>query len=232
MTASSDTGPTFTYRLKPIARLGRWASGLIGGIGVMSALTGIGYAYYLYLLVQIESNELSFFDSAFELAELWNGIIAVGYLLFLTGGMIVYLFWVYRAAANVHAVRPHAMTIRPGWAVGWNFIPIALFWKPYQAVRQIWQASHDIQYLERVEVPVIFGWWWGCWLASLFIDRFIGFDVIDLEFENLSALKWESAAFIASSAAFTPACYFLFKIIREITRVQKTLASNTAGIFE
>lgn len=37
---------------------------------------------------------------------------------------IAVLRWIYRASRNAHAFGP-AMTVTPGWAVGWFFVPIA-----------------------------------------------------------------------------------------------------------
>ena len=31
----------------------------------------------------------------------------------------------------------------PGWSVGWFFVPIMNPWKPFQAMREIWQASAE-----------------------------------------------------------------------------------------
>lgn len=36
-------------------------------------------------------------------------------------------------------------TMTPGWAVGFYFIPIALIWKPFQGMSQIWSATFEGQ---------------------------------------------------------------------------------------
>ena len=47
----------------------------------------------------------------------------------------------HRANYNARQLGAADMRFTPGWAVGWHFIPIAWFWKPYQAMTEIWRAS-------------------------------------------------------------------------------------------
>jgi len=76
----------------------------------------------------------------------WGGIDALLILfqvalLFLT--IIPFLMWVYRANWNAHALGAVGMRYRPGWAVGWYFIPIASLWMPYRVMREIWQGQRQ-----------------------------------------------------------------------------------------
>lgn len=57
------------------------------------------------------------------------------------GTIIVYLLWTHQAAKNVRAFGQQMLEFTPGWAVGWWFIPIANYWLPYKALREIWKAS-------------------------------------------------------------------------------------------
>lgn len=106
-----------------------------------------------------------------ESAELTGGAAlyaAVGLtdalLTFVT--IIFFSMWIYRAAANIVAAGTIGFDYTPGWAVGWFFVPIANLFKPYAAMRQIWNASHGEQgdQLERPEGLLAI--WWGCWLLS------------------------------------------------------------------
>jgi len=124
------------------------------------------------------------------------------------------------------------MEITPGWAVGWNFIPIATLWKPYQAIRQIWQASHNLQAPESVPVPNLFVWWWTFWIITQFINPSWEDDVSVLDGGEIGEAQSDTIWSIAEFVTVAAACYFLFRIIREINRVQKTMASNTASVFE
>lgn len=80
--------------------------------------------------------------------------------------IIFFSMWICRAAANIVAAGTVGFDYTPGWAVGWFFIPIANLFKPYAAMRQIWNASHGGQgdQLERPEGLLAI--WWGTWLLS------------------------------------------------------------------
>lgn len=70
------------------------------------------------------------------------------------GSWISFLMWMYRACNNAWSYGRGFLSITPGWAVGWWFIPIASLYKPYVAMRETWTASHDGQ-----GSPLILGWW-------------------------------------------------------------------------
>jgi len=72
--------------------------------------------------------------------------------------------WIYLASSNAHAFGPD-MTITPGWAVGWYFVPFANLVKPFQAMREIWHASHESSGAYDERVPIL-GVWWGLWITS------------------------------------------------------------------
>jgi hypothetical protein len=73
--------------------------------------------------------------------------------------------WIYRASANAHLFSD-GMTISPGWAVGWYFIPFANLVKPYQAMKESWLASHYGSDWGAGEAPVVIRWWWLLWIVT------------------------------------------------------------------
>ena len=69
-------------------------------------------------------------------------LIAIAYLVvFIVSGFLI-LKWIYRANYNARQLGASGMKFTPGWSVGWYFIPIFTLWKPYQAMKEIWKASH------------------------------------------------------------------------------------------
>ncbi|HET9863637.1 MAG TPA: DUF4328 domain-containing protein, partial [Steroidobacteraceae bacterium] len=57
----------------------------------------------------------------------------------------------------------------PGWAVGWFFIPVASLWKPYQAMRSLWQMSRHVHKPGVQDTSWVLPTWWALWLVSIFI---------------------------------------------------------------
>ena len=80
--------------------------------------------------------------------------------------IVFFSMWIYRAAANIVVAGTVGFDYTPGWAVGWFFIPIANLFKPYAAMRQIWNASHGRQGDQLEQAEGLLAIWWGCWLLS------------------------------------------------------------------
>lgn len=74
------------------------------------------------------------------------------------------LIWIYRSAHNagVHATR---MDFTPGSCVWWYFIPIATFWKPFQAMREVWNEAARQAGEDADGGGALLGVWWFTWLA-------------------------------------------------------------------
>jgi hypothetical protein len=100
-----------------------------------------------------------------------DNIWRVRYLAFARAGallitLIFFCIWVFRANKNVRRQGAHGLQNTPGWAVGWYFVPIASYWKPYLAMKELWQASHKPRGWEEVTTygPVTI--WWIFWILS------------------------------------------------------------------
>ena len=130
---------------------------------------------------------------------------------------IAVLRWIYRTSRNAHALGP-AMTVTPGWAVGWFFVPVANLWKPFQAVSETWQVSADPRAPDAVPIPTVLRIWWGCWIASSIISN------IDFRLsmqaesaEQLIAASWFTVAAVPVDIALTIA---LATIMRRLSQMQ------------
>ena len=79
---------------------------------------------------------------------------------------VLFCMWTYRANYNARQLGAPDMQFSPGWSVGWYFIPIANFWKPYQAMREIWQASANPAHWQQQPRGSILPVWWTLLLLS------------------------------------------------------------------
>ena len=101
------------------------------------------------------------------------GIALILYAIILIMCMIVFLMWLYRARSNLPALGAADVRWSPGWSIAWWFIPIMSLFRPYQVVKETWQAS-DPTSLSRWSSdrpPGIYGWWWGLFLAYGFVGN-------------------------------------------------------------
>ena len=67
--------------------------------------------------------------------------LSVLLIIFAIAAFIMLLVWVYAAHRNLPALQSHDGEFTPGWAVGWFFIPFMNLFKPYQAMRHLWNES-------------------------------------------------------------------------------------------
>lgn len=151
--------------IKPLGGLTKTLSTLIQLTITVTALAVLAdiYDYYSYanLPPDVDPNEVILpSDTVTGIIGLIQTILAI-----VTG--ITFLMWIYRTNKNLHALSGEDMIFTPGWAVGWYFIPIACFYKPYQVMKEIWKVSHKNQAMTD---PIV-GWWWTLWLISNFLGR-------------------------------------------------------------
>jgi hypothetical protein len=103
-----------------------------------------------------------------------SGFIGLMMLPAFVATAIAFCMFINRANKNVRALGAVGMEFTPGWAVGWFFIPLANLWKPFQAVREIYQASDpnaDAVNWKLTPTAPLLGWWWAMWLLSNFVGQ-------------------------------------------------------------
>lgn len=87
-------------------------------------------------------------------------------------GLLV-LAWTWRANANARGLGAVGMRFTPAWAVGWYCVPLANLVKPYDAMREIWQASAHPQGWSQQSEPLSLRWWWILLLLAVGTGGFV-----------------------------------------------------------
>lgn len=164
------------------------------------------------------TNDLAYADA------LWMDEISVitgtAFVICLALTLIVNGRWIYTAARDANRANPGEDRISAGWAVGWYLVPIMNWFKPYQAMEQIWTGT-----LHR-PVPRWFGLWWGSWVALSIADNVIS-RVTESSLNDPDAyLRWNMASGVTCFLWVIPAVLFL-RIIREVSAA----APQQAEIF-
>jgi hypothetical protein len=155
-------------------------------------------------------------------------VLAVAGLVALGISLIAAIFcfvWIYRAMAVAHRVMP-TLTISPGWAVGWFFVPIASLWKPYEAVAQIVEGSAGPR---MVATRSLAGWWWGAWLARTAIGFFASIAARPSSVGGELTTGYGVALMLSCVVGIATACLFQ-EIVRRVTAAQ--MGAVEAGIFD
>lgn len=124
---------------------------------------------------------------------------------------VLFCRWLYRSYQNMIVLQPRApwgiggLPFTPGGAVASFFIPVLNLWRPYQAVRELWDRSvPDEQTWQGAPVVVL---WWSAWLGAEVLRRVGGHilrpsadaDLLapGLALSAASQLMWVAAAILA-----------------------------------
>lgn len=141
---------------------------------------------------------------------------------------IIFLVWVYRAMARARELTP-ALTITPGWAVGWFFVPVASLWMPYGVMTEIVEGSgvSAPAYAERTRTLI--GWWWGAWIARSLLSLFGAF--ASRASESGGSISMTLVVMIVlGSAAGIGSAWALSMIVTRVARLQAS-AAGVAQVF-
>ena len=187
-------------------------------LGVISIVSG----YMQLELLQamdvgaFESQEAM--ETAAESNDLREQIVAILQLLvFITAGVLS-LMWIHRACFNAR-VRATYMQFTPGWAVGWYFIPIGNLWKPYLAMKEIWETTAAQANKSMAEGAWLLGWWWTFWIVSnIFANAAFR---MSLRAETIDELSSMTQMMLASDLIDIPLTILFIQIVKRISSAQE-----------
>lgn len=156
-----------------------------------------------------------------DLIQTLIGVVSLITLALLLISGFISLKWIYRVNANARTLA-RGLPTTPAWAVGWFFVPIALLWKPYQAMKHAWQASIRPESWKTVPVPGSLGWWWGLWITSNIISNISG-RLSDSTTEGVVSSILAGVAEIAQNLLF-------IQVVSGLTKSQ--VATMSSGTFD
>ena len=201
-----------------------WTSGCLGILGLLMIASFISTIAEINLLEKVEDGE---FISEAELASNDNRQTAIGglYLLAFILTVVAVCLWIHRASENLRSLGVAAQRFSPGWAVGWWFIPIMHLFRPYQVVKELWEASYledayadPIRRSSSIPTSSLLGWWWGAWI----IGGIIGNVVLRGWFnaETAGELKLADQISLFSDALTFVTGLLFFALLHQITTMQ------------
>ena len=221
-----------SYAFRDPRSLEKWARWSVYAHFVMTSLAVIsGYLEYGVLTGMrddtFESPEAMMSaaqanDLRQELVGLLQGIV------FLTSGVLT-LRWIHRANWNARALGANGLRYTPGWSVGWYFVPVMYFWKPFLAMKEIWQASANPVDWRLQKTPALLGWWWLCWVTV----TLLGYVLYRLttRAEEVDALIIGNVLTLLSDIGWLPLCVIFLIVMQRIQAMQvRTAATAEAAM--
>ncbi len=132
--------PTQVYVYRSLFGFTRLLTVLLA-LGAVAAILSAGSSFLQLDLLTRMRDGLPFTMEEAHQNDNREGLIAIGALLLYLVTAVVFGVWIVRAHKNLRALGIPNLTYTPGWAFGWFFIPILNFFRPYQAMKELWQAS-------------------------------------------------------------------------------------------
>jgi hypothetical protein len=141
---------------------------------------------------------------------------------------VVFLTWVHRANRNARALGAKDMRFTPAWAVGWYFVPIMSLWRPFQAMREIWQASVQPGNWQSVPTPPLVGWWWALFLGAQFLAQ-AGYQ-LSKDVDSVSGAMTASTLITISDFVYMPLDIVAMLLVTRIA-AQQIWQAKTVEVF-
>ena len=151
---------------KDSSALTNWTKGFLYA-GITLSVAGIGSNALEYQLLAGISDGFYPGDAALEASDarqLW--IARARFFVYLLTAILV-LMWIYRANFNARRLGARGLKFSPAGSIGWYFVPVYSLWRPYRALKEIWQASMDPEDWRAKPVPSLLPVWWAFWLISI-----------------------------------------------------------------
>ena len=146
------------------------------------------------------------------------GCIGILYMPVYLACVVLFCVWVYRANKNARALGAQGMEFTPGWCVGWFFVPFANLVKPFQAVREIHQASDpeaNASSWRNSHVSASIGWWWALWIGTNFLANIQTRLNFSEEPDLLIAGSWLG---VVTGVLAVPSALLAMNVVRSIHR--------------
>jgi len=189
---------------------------------IVVAVIAIGSNFLEYQLLSdyqngvYTSQELAVADG--EASDQRQGSVALAYIaVFIISGFLI-LRWIHRSNYNARQLGAEEMEFTPGWSIGYYFIPILMFWKPYQAMKEIWKASHNPSNWQSENVSSLLGVWWFLWIVTNMLGQAL-FRMSNCA-EELPELMNLNLVSQASEILSIPLAFVTLSIVNKIYKAQ------------
>lgn len=133
---------------------------------VINALVAVGVMKRVLNGETVDAAQLAAIDTRTDMLTVLLNVLWLA-------AIVAYCLFMPRANKNARAFGA-PLRNTPGWAAGWFFVPIVYLWKPYYAMKEIWQGSDPDPTVHAFDAPVspLVPLWWCMYLAFFFSRGF------------------------------------------------------------
>jgi len=211
-----DEDVSFRPPFIPLHTPARWATGLlIATLAVAWIGVGVDLAELRLLLRATGGDRVALEARAAQLTT--NAILLGIQVALFVATAAAFIAWLFQARVNLRAFGVRRPSYSRGWVVGGFFVPLVNLFRPYQVIREVWQASapesHDaFNWRSQPVSKLLLAWWtlflgWGgLQLMALLANTGAGVNLAKLQLSRgLTTVADVCAAFSAFLACFVVA---------------------------
>ena len=208
-----DENISFRPPFIPLHTPARWATGLlIATLSVAWIAVGVDLAELRLLLRVTGGSQVALEARAAQFIT--NEILFWTQVTLFVATAVAFLAWLFQARVNLRAFGVRRPSYSRGWVVGGFLVPLVNLFRPYQVIREVWQASdpksHDAFNWRSLPVSkLLLAWWllfvgWGALeLMALLSNTGAGVNLAKLQLSGgLTTLADVCAAVSAFLACF------------------------------
>ncbi|MEV5200865.1 DUF4328 domain-containing protein [Streptomyces sp. NPDC053720] len=166
-------------------------------------------------------NDFATYDEAeATLADNLYGTAGVLQSLVSLATAVVFIIWFRRVRLNAEVFDPSMQPMRPGWAVGAWFVPIANLVLPRRIAGGIWTASAQTNTdgSWRTVPATVMNLWWGFWVVSLIASQYATRQ--SWKAEQPQEILDTTALVMGSDVLDIVAAVFAVLFVRKLTQMQ------------
>lgn len=156
------------------------------------------------------------------------GLINLPWLFMTIIFIVLYSIWLYRISDSLLRQNIKGIKRAPGWAVAWNFIPLAQFFMPYVVIKEIWQAtcfaSNYPEKWQEQQVPTTMHLWWIVFVLGLL--TWPNWFQLGTTLQSFQIDAWLT---VFSGVCFVVSGLMLQKLMKQITVAQFTRTEEKAS---
>lgn len=187
---------------------------LTGLLWALLCLQPVTLASALMELRMLQS--ATFSDAEAEANDTRQAVIAITYIVVYLITAVVFARWIIKAHRLVRRLGAADLSITPGWAVGYFFIPFINLVRPYRAMKELWQASLDPRGWPWEPVSPLLPWWWAMWLIASFLGQISM--RLSLRATTLEQFKLAAMIEIVTVPIDIILCLLALRLVRQISR--------------
>jgi hypothetical protein len=171
-----------------------------------------------------------------EIANATNfrqGIILIFYSILFILSIVFFIRWFRRAYYN-QEIKFNSMATSNGWASGAWFVPIINLFKPYQMMHEMYLNAENYLLEKRLieakkSRKQMIGWWWGFWIGSIVIDRFL--NIYGVNATEINELINATLFSVGAGIIFIPLSIFTARTIQNYNEMELILEQEREDVM-